>query len=150
MIDAVRRYPPADLRTLVRAWLQFAWVDLVIRLRPYPAWRHWLDVPPERDRSTADAAAVARLIALSEVAGRHHWSSMNCLRRCLVQKRLLAACNVAATLQVGVRESADGALEAHAWLTDGARLLNDTPTVVSGYRPLQAAFEHRLPGFTQR
>lgn len=125
----------ADALVLAEAWLRFAWVDLHLRLRGYAHWRHWLEPLRTPRRPPRGRAGIARLIRLSERAARHHWAPMNCLRRSLVQRQLLARRGIDAQLQIGVR-SGPGGLQAHAWLTHAGRPLNDSARNLAGYRVL--------------
>lgn len=138
-----------EMAVLAQAWLLFAWVDLNIRYRPYARWRHWLSDEHLQTGRAVTVDACNRVVQLAEIAGRHHWTPMNCLRRSLVQKRLLAKCGLAASLHIGVRVAPSGAVEAHAWLSAGGRLLNDTAEHVAGYQALAPDAWDRSPLFTQ-
>ena len=132
------RTPPADLLLIARAWCLFYRVDWVIRHRDYARWPQWMKIEPgdagdQGEVDQREREAIARIIRLSEIAGRHHLRPMNCLRRCLVQRRLLKR------LVLGVKT--DAGLAAHSWLCVGDDVVNDSPAVTQGYERLAAAGE---------
>ena len=126
-----RRLKFSEWLQLAEAWLTLAWVDLGIRLLPFRYWRRWLAqdaaVQPSQDREQTGA-----LITAAERAARHHLLPMNCLRRSLAQQRLLRRRGIPSRLHLGVRKGEEG-IEAHAWLSNGHRILNDTPDVTKRY-----------------
>ncbi len=129
-----------DVTLLLEAWLLLAWVDFVISVLPYRYWSHWLKVATRAGQDFAVSGRekdIAGIIQLSEAAARNHLRSMNCLRRCLAQQRLLRRRQVGSHMHIGVRKTAKG-LEAHAWLTSQGRVLNDEPDVGEHYSALQA------------
>ncbi|HPQ25057.1 MAG TPA: lasso peptide biosynthesis B2 protein [Gammaproteobacteria bacterium] len=138
----------SEMAVLAQAWLLFAWVDLNIRYRPYARWRHWLGDERRQTGPAVTDDARSRVVQLAEIAARHHWAPMNCLRRSLVQKRLLAGRGVAAALHIGVRVAPSGAVEAHAWLSADGHLLNDTAEHIAGYQALVPDAWDHLPSFT--
>lgn len=146
--DRLRRLSMADTRLLLLAWWYFARVDLVIRTRPFAYWRGWLDETTDVPRDLDESLPIARVIKLSEWAARHHWAPMNCLRRCFVQRRLLARQGTVAQLRLGVRMVDDGRLQAHAWLTLDDQLLNDSTAVIETYQELRVDAWDELPTFS--
>jgi len=116
------------------AWFTLAWIDLVIRLLPYRYWRHWLQ-PAEPSPQRGPSISLMPLVQAVDRAARHHLVPMNCLRRTLALQRMLVRRRIAATLHLGVRKG-EGRLEAHAWLSCGGRVLNDTPDVRERYTEL--------------
>ena len=142
------RTPPADLLLIARAWCLFAYVDWVIGRRDYARWPQWMKIKAGDERREGEGhrnagGRTARIIRLSEIAGRHHLKTMNCLRRCLVQRRLLRKLiGVRAELVLGVKT--EGGFGAHSWLRAGGAIINDSPEVTSCYRSL-AASEEALP-----
>jgi len=123
-----------ELALFTEAWLLLGWIDLVIRLLPYRRWRHWLD-EGEPERRPPEAQPVPPLVTAVERAARRHWSPMNCLRRSLALRRLLRRRGIGSRLHLGVRRG-DGGLEAHAWVSCGGQVLNDTPEVDRNYAEL--------------
>ncbi len=131
-----------DLAVFVEAWLELAWLDLVIRRLPYRYWRHWLDVR-EKGREPQRPHRVQSLVTAVERAARHHRAPMNCLRRSLALQRLLRRRGIGSRLHLGVRQGAAG-LEAHAWVSSRGRVLNDTPDAGQRYAELAAAERETL------
>lgn len=131
--------PWRDLAVIAEAWLIFAWVDIILRYRPFQRWRGWLNTAlNEQPNQTGNARMLAktrRLIRLSEIAARHHWSNMNCLRRSLVQKRLLQRRHIAVSLSIGVCHQGEQ-FKAHAWLSQQGSILNDTSENIVQYTPM--------------
>lgn len=137
------RTPPADLLLIARAWCLFYRVDWVIRHRDYARWPQWMKIEPgdagdQGEVDKREREAIARIIRLSEVAGRHHVRPMNCLRRCLVQRSLLRErLGVRADLILGVKNQ--GGFAAHSWLRADGVVVNDTPQNLAQYDVLSSA-----------
>ena len=68
---------------------------------------------------------------------------MNCLRRCLVQQRLLSRRNLNTKLHIGVTKKS-GELTAHSWLSYQGIVINDSADVVERYTELQAASDSQI------
>ncbi len=134
------RTPPADLLLIARAWCLFAYVDWVIGRRDYARWPQWMKIKAGDERREGEdhrnaGDRTARIIRLSEIAGRHHLKPMNCLRRCLVQRRLLRKLiGVRAELVLGVKT--EGGFGAHSWLTVGDDVINDSLQNLAQYNAL--------------
>ena len=126
---------PRALLLFTEAWFTLLWIDLGIRLLPFRLWRRWLE-PAGAAGEGADGAAVPALVTATERAARHHLLPMNCLRRSLGLRRLLRRRGVPERLHLGVRRGEAG-LEAHAWLSSGGRILNDSPDVTRRYAELR-------------
>ena len=121
---------------LVEAWLTLAWVDLVIRFSAYERWRNWLDSDEKSTKARQKEVDIASLISLSERVARHHLYAMNCLRRTLAQKKILARRGVFSRIHIGVKKGGSG-FEAHSWLSYRGRVLNDSPDVIESYVELE-------------
>lgn len=130
-LNRFRSLRPKDYPLLVEAWLMLAWVDMAIRFTPYGYWRRWLD-EGVAGMTSGNEFEIATLIQRSEMAARHHLCSMNCLRRTLAQKMMLARRGLGAHIHIGVRNEGRG-IEAHSWLTFNGRVLNDSPDVTERY-----------------
>ncbi|WP_407349876.1 lasso peptide biosynthesis B2 protein [Congregibacter variabilis] len=132
---------PGDLGLFAKAWCLFAYVDWVVSRRSYESWPDWMRVEPPKVKSRLVVAecdvpkAISRIIRLSEAAGRRHLREMNCLRRCLVQRRLLGLEGIPTVLQIGVIR-VDGALKAHSWLSSAQVPINDSVDNLSQYTAL--------------
>ncbi|MCB1841971.1 MAG: lasso peptide biosynthesis B2 protein [Halioglobus sp.] len=144
-LQALAKLSWRDVLLLSEAWLTLAWVDLLIQVLPYHLWRGWLQTDAETSEEPVGLAAsgteaaklsqIERIIRLTETAARHHLRPMNCLRRTLVQRKLLQRRGVEGEVQIGVRK-AGAALEAHAWLCWQGRVLNDAEDVGERYARL--------------
>jgi len=134
------------LPRFIEAWLTLAWVDLQVSFTRYHYWQHYLTlgVKPHNTElasqkvydETVSWQRIRELIALSETATRYHWRSMNCLRRCFAQQRILLRRNIASRLHIGVTKD-QGQLKAHAWLSVRGSVINDSMDVISQYTELQ-------------
>jgi len=89
------------------------------------------------------AQRIRPLIALSESATRRHWRTMNCLRRCLAQQRLLNRRNINAKMHIGVAKKS-GKLTAHSWLSYRGIVINDSADVVERYTELHATADAQI------
>ncbi|MBV1888804.1 MAG: lasso peptide biosynthesis B2 protein [Proteobacteria bacterium] len=127
----VRDYP-----LLLEAWLVLARVDLAIRFFPYERWRHWLESAEKHSVKQQKEFDIASLIALSEMVARHHICPMNCLRRSIAQKKMLARRGIVVSVHIGVKNDGGG-FEAHSWLSYGGRVLNDSVDVTERYVELR-------------
>ncbi|TPW17265.1 MAG: hypothetical protein FD130_726 [Halothiobacillaceae bacterium] len=113
-----------------------AWVDAVIRGLSSKKWHGWLANESMSNTRASDQARLRQIIFISEIAARNHLCTMNCLRRSIAQKKMLVRRNINARLHIGVRKSEQG-YQAHAWLTAGGEVINDTPDVGSRYVELE-------------
>jgi hypothetical protein len=122
------RLLPQCVAMLIAVRLALTFVGLT-RLRAM-----WL---PQRVRSTEPLQAV-RLARMVRVASRFV-PFASCLTQAQAAQILLAWRGVASTVCLGVRETATGALEAHAWLlVDGRLVLGGEPHEIAGFRQLTA------------
>jgi len=125
-----------DYRYLVEAWLVLAWVDLVIRFSRYERWRHWLESAEKNSKKHQLTFDIASLITLSEMVARHHVCPMNCLRRTVAQKLMLARRGIICCVHIGVKNEGNG-FEAHSWLSYKGKVLNDSADVSERYVELE-------------
>jgi hypothetical protein len=139
-----------DVLVLVRAWCLFVYVDWVVSRWAYERWPTWMkrelveqggaevqDCTYEQSDGPSRINAL-HVVRLSEIAARRHFRPMNCLRRSLVQLRLLQHFGYAVSLVLGVRKSHQS-VAAHAWLCDAAGPLNDSLENIEGYERLKIA-----------
>lgn len=121
------------LMTMV--WLVPA-VHVAVRAFDYRKTREWLERRAAARRSSPSGSpedlaawplATARVTRYSLLPG-------NCLSRSLALEYVLRARGHDAQLHLGVTR-ADGAFAAHAWVTHGDTVLNDTQDVASRYVP---------------
>jgi hypothetical protein len=136
-----------ELFILLEAWFIFLKWDFLISFMKYNTWRNQLTKLNVQEESTTISIfifeQVKQIIELSEIAGRFHFRKMNCLRRCIVQQKLLEKRGVKARMHIGVRFK-DTTLIAHAWLTLQGKIINDSADVSSRYSELKAGKEHDL------
>ena len=87
------------------------------------------------DQPPHDPAALPARVAFAipRVAARVPWRS-DCFVQALAAQRWLQRKNIPSALMIGTRKDADGAFQAHAWLTCNDRII--TGGDVSGYVPL--------------
>lgn len=123
-ISRWRRFPAAERRFLLRAWLWLLLFDLALRALPFRIAQRLASHRSKRVRpSPLRPRRMAQLVA---AAGRNHLHPMTCLRQTLTLQRLLGRQGVASTLRIGVRKS-DGAVQAHAWLEVDGEVLEASP-----------------------
>lgn len=127
---------PKDYLLLTESWLTLAWVDLMISFSPYPRWRHWMESAEPDGVNHKQTFDVSFLINHSESVARHHVRAMNCLRRTLAQKLMLARRGIVARVHIGVKKD-DAGFAAHSWLSYENKILNDSPDVVDRYVELE-------------
>jgi len=81
----------------------------------------------------AEAQAVCRLV---EIAARRGAGRPTCLARSVTLRWLLLRRGIDSTLRIGVRTLA-GCIEAHAWVEQAGRVLNDTEDVRERFAPFE-------------
>ena len=139
----VKSYP-----LLAEAWLTLAWVDLAIRFAPHVRWRHWLESTANSSGANQKELDINFIITSSERVARHHVCAMNCLRRTMAQKMMLARRGVSAQVHIGVKKETAG-FAAHSWLTYQGRVLNDSDDVTERYVELERALWRSVKLFTE-
>ncbi len=132
--------PREERRAVITmVWLVPA-VHMAVRLFDYRRTHEWLErragTRPAALTASSDEPAVWQL-AIARV-GRYSWLPGNCLSRSLALLYVLRSRGQDAHLQLGV-SLAGGAFAAHAWVTQGGLVLNDTQDVASRYVPLASA-----------
>ena len=88
---------------------------------------------PYRRRRQVPAEEITRLVRIAALRGLVR---PNCLQHALVLRTLLLRHGFDAAIRFGVRKN-DGALEAHAWVELGGRVLDDPPDIGRQYAPFQ-------------
>ncbi|MCF2949906.1 lasso peptide biosynthesis B2 protein [Paraglaciecola aquimarina] len=126
--------PAKNKKILFRAWYLFIYWDLLISYVPYKLWKNKLFKSKHTfsDVALTDVLIITRLI---EKVARNHFVSINCLRRCTVQKHILDSLGYPTQLVFGVKKQQDN-LEAHCWLTFKNQIINDSLEETSTYVPL--------------
>ena len=120
-------------------WLVPA-LHIAVRVFDYRRTREWLEQRAGTGAAplttSSDDLAAWRL-ATARVT-RYSWIPGNCLSRSLALLYVLRARGHDAHLHLGVSLAA-GSFAAHAWVTHGGTVLNDTQDVASRYVPFTAA-----------
>ncbi len=119
---------------VIKAWWLFVYWHLLISRVAYKKWRKKL-LKSNKTDSNSSITEVISIIKLTESVARHHIVPINCLRRCAVQKQLLAQLGHATQLVFGVKKSA-GQYQAHCWLTFNDQIINDSPEETNKYTTL--------------
>ena len=148
MIAAFFALSATQRTVLIEAWCRFALWHVRIRWLPYRCWRRKLfsQTPVTPALPQADTAWVSSFISVVEKAGRHHLVSMNCLRRCLVTRDMLAARGCITQIHIGVRIQ-QGNAAAHMWLSMNGNVLNDSEENIAQYQELQYFSDTSLHAF---
>jgi len=132
---AWRRYRPSELAELARLWLILAAVDLRLSLPGELSASGWIlcrrgklssrrDVGAPGPRSLAEAE---RLASLARTAARFRLrSAAPCLVLALALRHRLHAMGLEPRLELGARRRTGtwGAIDAHAWLRIGDRIID--------------------------
>lgn len=108
------RHSLTEITLAARAALAIAGAHLQVRLRPIAAMRRWA-APPAQRTANQDALLLAFRRAANRLPG-------TCLIRALALQRFLALHGCSSEMRIGVAPGSAGLL-AHAWLTDGQRIL---------------------------
>ncbi len=134
-------FSSAELFVLLEAWWLFLKWDFLISFTHYDNWRNALsklrDANDDALNTSVAFEQVEAIIKLSETAGRFHVTNMNCLRRCIVQGKLLEKRGINTRMHIGVRFEGEQ-LKAHSWLTLQGKVINDSIDVVTRYSELKA------------
>ena len=147
----VFKFSIIELFILLEAWFAFFKWDILISFTQYGRWRSEVGNLPDvnnlitnkKNQNVHTPEQVKLIIKLSEIAGRFHIRKMNCLRRCLSQKQLLAKRGFNTCMHIGVSIEEDK-LKAHAWLTLKGQVINDSEDVLNHYSELKAANKYSI------
>jgi len=142
-IRTASRMPRRDLFVVLEAWLILLYVHAILTALPYPWWRRLLVNAREaatHESEHTPGQSERRLLRLFRIAVRNHLWQMNCLRRSLALRLLLARRGVEAGLVLGVRKEG-AAIEGHAWLQINGTVINDRADIARQFTPLQDASE---------
>ena len=124
------------LLLLGEAWLVFLKWDLLVSYFHYRHWQLSFDKPQPVIDDEDHLRQILDIIKLTEKVARNHIRKMNCLRRCLCQRQLLAKRNYPCELHIGVKIT-DGKVEAHSWLSYNSIVINDSQQVIAQYTELE-------------
>lgn len=124
-----RRLTPADKRLYARAWCLLWRVRMALWVLPYRAWRKRYVTASTNAGSPAETEMRGEAPGGADTLDRVSWAVLHAsrfvpgARTCLVQaiaaQRLLHRMGLPASLHLGVRRSAEGELQAHAWVRSG-------------------------------
>lgn len=92
-----------------------------------------------------DIKAIKHINSVFDIAVRHNYKSMNCLRRCLALKAVLNRNTQPSELHIGVRMDSNKNVQAHSWLTSKDTLINDNQNNIDTYQEIADAetiFKH--------
>ena len=141
LVSKFFRLPAADRRLLVKVMLLVWMVRVGLWMLPFRAVRRLLaklarkPVAPQ----TRDGTLVSRVVWAVTVACRYV-PAATCLTQALVTKLLLERRNCDAILRIGVARSAEGQLEAHAWVEScGKVVIGGSELSLKYYTPLAAS-----------
>ena len=135
------RLPAAERRLLLKAVLLVWTVRFGLWLLPFRVVRQLLaKLAAQSSNSKNDAPElVARDVWAVSVACRYV-PAATCLTQALATKVLLEHHGHHASVRIGVARSADGKLQAHAWLeSDGRVVIGGTESSLQQYKRLEAA-----------
>jgi len=132
----------SDWRLLVGACVLEITVFTAMRVLPLTSIRRMAMTPGWLARTCVRLALGGRderrTVWAIEAAGRRLGPAGRCLVRAIVGALALASDARALRLYIGIRHGEDGALESHAWLSDGARVLVGGSESSAQFEPLVA------------
>jgi hypothetical protein len=142
MLDRCRRFfrlTQVEQKLLLESLVVLPLVALAMRLCGFAATQRGLNyfLPlPTRHRAGA-GCPTSDVVRMVGAAARHGGWRSSCLQRSLVLWWLLRRQGDGADLRIGVRRL-DGKLQAHAWVEDGGRVLNDDADATADFAPFDA------------
>src|SRR3972149_5199429 len=152
MLAAWRRLSAAERRDFLQFVLLIPAVRLSLRTIGFRRTQAWLVRPLRSGRwspGPSGPGAIERSLSPAlPRASRYAPPRGNCLSQSLALSWMLRRRGVDAELCLGARLD-EGNLSAHAWVTSGGRVLNDTPDVHQRFAPLEAAGARAALGESQ-
>lgn len=130
--------PGRDLWLFAECWLQLLIVKVALTAAPRLILKGSLEAGI--DSAVLSNQAEGRLIRVLSIAERNHLVSINCLPRAVTLQRLLRRRGVSAQLFIGAQKEGR-TLNAHAWLQENNRVVNDRPDVAELFPPLTMGSE---------
>jgi len=124
----------AYLRVLVTVALAQVLLCLALRIVPPAVLRLRIARFRSFAQSLGGSAAPADVIRATEAVGRRLPAISTCLVRAFVAELLLGSLARPLRLTIGVKHTADGRLESHAWVTDRDSVLIGAPC--EGFVPI--------------
>ena len=107
--------------------------DMTIRHRRFSRWKRHLNDYPLKKAAKLDENGAKRLNAHIECIVRNFPTELNCMRRSLALKTMLARRHINTELRIGVKFDEHNQLSAHAWLSMDNALLNDSHENIEQY-----------------
>jgi hypothetical protein len=133
----------AERRLLVRAFVSLLLVHAGLRLFGLRRLLAWAGRPAATGVSPAARLRVRHYARWIDAAARHHFVPSRCLHRSLTLHLWLRREGLPSELRIGVRKAGD-ALQAHAWVELGGRVVNDRAGAVAPFVPLAGAADGLL------
>lgn len=137
--------PREERRAVVTMVCLVPALHLAVRVFDYRRTREWLErraAARSAMRPGPSTDLAAWRLATARVT-RYAWWPGNCLSRSLALMYVLRSRGHVVHLHLGVSRT-EGAFAAHAWVSAGDTVLNDTPDVASRYVPF-TPHPHPLP-----
>jgi transglutaminase superfamily protein len=130
------RLPADDRRMIAQAVWLYAAIATAQSLAPFRFLDRWVGTGAKRQgfARTCDDAVVARVVRAVS-AGGFLFPRASCLTRAYVAHRLFTRRGCAVSLRIGARRTAEGRLEAHAWVEHRGRVVVGDVADVASYRP---------------
>jgi hypothetical protein len=137
-----------DRWVLTRAFVGLGVVEVALRVLGFQRTMRLIDrrrpgtaaLPPAAgvEPNAEQLQRARRYAAWVATAARHHVVRARCLHRSLLLHHWLRCEGLPSRLRIGVRKI-DGALNAHAWVELGGRVVNDRAVAVALFVPLAGA-----------
>jgi hypothetical protein len=126
---------PASRFAIMRAFLAFCVVDLVLMTRGYMMVRRWLSrLHVHQEAGAVATVDVERTLAAVEHAAVYYPRETMCLHRSAVATWLLRRDAVPAYLVIGIRHTP---FYAHAWVEIDGKVVNDRSSVQQQYPEME-------------
>jgi hypothetical protein len=115
-----RRRSKAEIAAFAEAWLALTAASVLLKALPFE--RVMRARPPSPRRELAEGE-IDRLVWAIDAARRRSWLRAVCIESALALRAMLRRRGVASTLHYGIRNDEAEGLQAHVWLSLGARIL---------------------------
>jgi hypothetical protein len=126
--------PAGDRALLMRSFILIAAARLALWVLPFNVVRRML---VRRARQSSSSSATTEKIGWAISAAKRFVPKGNCLPQALAAESLLTRWGHPVELRIGVVKTANGGLEAHAWVESAGRLVvGDLTQGLSTYTPL--------------
>lgn len=136
----LRRLPAAERGLLLQAFALLWTVRLGLWLLPFSVVRRFLRGRPARSRVGHASPSPPDRVAWAVLVASGYVPRATCLARALVAQALLRRRGLPAELRIGVARGGGRALDAHAWVESGGRIVLGGDEL-DRYTPLRPASE---------